>query len=252
MKYYYALLALACSLTFLAACNPLSSTSRLPSNPSTEQTSNTSTKSGAVSTTPSTSQQTSKATPAPLSPARNLVGTWKTPFPVKFFIQTDFRNLEGNLEDAASLDRTMTWVITATGNENEVNIECHATDSNIQQVAADPPVAYTPDVFPIGFTGNIMSSSRLITPMGEFTFTNDIISGTWDHTEEVLYSQREFTQSGALKLTRQSNEKLMPVTSTTSGISSSRFASLMATDAVYQRMSDAFKSCGYDFDTLYQ
>jgi hypothetical protein len=45
--------------------------------------------------------------PTPLTPARNLEGTWKTTFPVTFSIKTDFETF-GELEDVGSENRTMT------------------------------------------------------------------------------------------------------------------------------------------------
>jgi hypothetical protein len=40
-------------------------------------------------------------TQPPLTPARKLEGTWKTTFPVKFYIKTDFETF-GELEDVGS------------------------------------------------------------------------------------------------------------------------------------------------------
>ncbi len=46
----------------------------------------------------------------PLTLARNLEGTWRTTFPVKFYIKTDFETSE--LQDVGSENRTMIWKIT--------------------------------------------------------------------------------------------------------------------------------------------
>src|SRR3989304_6525210 len=85
------------------------------------------------------------ANPTPLTPARNLEGTWKTSFPVKFYIKTDFETF-GELKDVGSEDRTMTWVITATSNENGVDVEVSFTVSNRQLATGS---GYTPDVSPM-------------------------------------------------------------------------------------------------------
>jgi hypothetical protein len=214
-----------------------------------------------------TTAQPPKATPAPLSPARNLVGTWKTPFAVKFYIQTDFRTLDGTLEDAASLDRLMTWIITQGSNENEVRIEVHATDYNVRQVAADPPIAYTPDVFPIGFTA-IVSTSRLTTPYGEFNFTTDILTGTWVQMDSLLYTQKEFTKTNALILTRGGTSlppgyqpPATPTTTAPPATASPTSTALPSTPGVpatldvtpqeYARLRAVFASWGFDFDGLF-
>src|SRR4030042_1874549 len=73
--------------------------------------------------------------PTPLTPARNLEGTWKTTFPVKFYIKTDFDTF-GELQDVGSENRTMTWIITATSDENVVDLEVRVAVSNTQLVSA--------------------------------------------------------------------------------------------------------------------
>lgn len=82
--------------------------------------------------------------PTPLTPARNLEGIWKTSFPVKFYIKTDFETF-GELKDVGSEDRTMTWVITATSNENVVDVEVSFTVSNRQLATGS---GYTPGCVP--------------------------------------------------------------------------------------------------------
>ena len=44
---------------------------------------------------------------SPLSPARNLVGTWKTNFPTKYYCATNEDT--GNFVDFGSEDRQVTW-----------------------------------------------------------------------------------------------------------------------------------------------
>src|SRR3989304_8757009 len=66
--------------------------------------------------------------PTPLTPARNLEGTWKTTFPVTFYIKTDFET--GELQDVGSEYRTMTWIITGTSDEHVVNVEVSFATSN--------------------------------------------------------------------------------------------------------------------------
>src|SRR4030067_2720681 len=64
--------------------------------------------------------------PTPLTPARNLEGTWKTTFAVKFYIKTDLDTF-GELKDVGSENRTVTWIITGTSDEHEVNDEVRIT-----------------------------------------------------------------------------------------------------------------------------
>ena len=54
-----------------------------------------------------------------LTAARKIEGTWKTTFPIEFYIKTDFCTNE--LEDVATEDRDVNMEIKATG-DNSVDI----------------------------------------------------------------------------------------------------------------------------------
>lgn len=142
--------------------------------------------------------------PTPLTPARKLEGTWKTTFPVKFYIKTDFETF-GELKDVGSQNRTMTWIITATDDENVVDVEVQFTVSNSQLV---PNSGYTPDVSPMFLTG-IISGTRLTLKtwdnkiIGECNFTTDIITATWNDHWRMAYEQQVYTATNSLILTRQ-------------------------------------------------
>lgn len=147
--------------------------------------------------------QTSHPTTNPsLSPARDLEGTWKTSFSTKFYIKTDFET--GELQDVGSENRTMTWIITSTSNQNVVNVEVQFTSSNRQLVSGS---GYTPDVSPMYLTG-VISGSRLTLQsddraVGQFSFTTDIITGTWDDSWSMVYGQEVYTVTNGLTLARQ-------------------------------------------------
>jgi hypothetical protein len=139
---------------------------------------------------------------ASLTPARNLEGTWKTTFPVKFYIKTDFETF-GELQDVGSENRTMTWTITATNDENIVNVEVYFTVSD-RQLASDS--GYTPDVSPM-FLEGVISGTRLTLKTGDRTicecnFTTDIITGTWSDHWSMVYEQEVYTATNSLILTR--------------------------------------------------
>ena len=137
---------------------------------------------------------------SPLSPARNLVGTWKTNFPTKYYCATNEDT--GTFVDFGSEDRQVTWVITATGNESVVNIDQSFTESNLQ--GWDPKVV---DISPTGYTGIISSSSLTVKDyrdevVGYFSFTTDIITGTWSDTW-AAFNHNVHTAVSGLTLTRQ-------------------------------------------------
>lgn len=142
--------------------------------------------------------------PTALTSARNLEGTWKTAFPVTFYIKTDFETF-GTLQDVGSENRTMTWTITTASDENVVNVEVQFTVSNRQLIADS---GYTPDVSPI-FLKGLISGTRLTletsdnSTIGVFNFTTDIITGTWDDHWSMVYEQEVYTATNTLILTRQ-------------------------------------------------
>jgi hypothetical protein len=133
-----------------------------------------------------------------------LEGTWKTPFSTKFYIKTDFET--GQLQDVGSENRTMTWTITSTSDENTVNIEVQFTGSNLQLVDGS---GYTPDVSPMFLTGTISGTRLTLTTggsedrtIGQFSFTIDIITGTWNDQWIMVYEQEVYTTTNSLTLTR--------------------------------------------------
>jgi hypothetical protein len=142
-----------------------------------------------------------------LTPARNLEGTWRTTFPAKFYIKTDFENF-GELKEVGSENRTMTWMITKTSDENVVDVEVRFTVSG-RLVVADS--GYTPDVSPAFLKGTISGTRLTLTTggshlsdsrtIGEFSFTTDTIQGSWNDQWSMVYEQEVFTNN--LILNRQ-------------------------------------------------
>jgi hypothetical protein len=136
-----------------------------------------------------------------LSPARNLVGTWKTAIATQFLIQIDG-------SDVGSQDRTMTWKITSTSQESVVNVEITFSTSNTQVQMGS---GYVPDVSPMGLKGTISGTRLTLTntanyykeTVGEFTFTTDYIQGTWHDHWEMLYDQNVYTATNGLKMDKQ-------------------------------------------------
>ena len=149
------------------------------------------------------SEPNPEQTQPPLTAARKLEGTWKTAFPVTFYIKTDYETF-GELQDVGKENRTMTWTITATNDENTVNIEVRFTTSNRQLISDS---GYTPDVSPMFLTGTI-SGTRLTLKtgdrtVGEFSFITDIITGTWSDHWNMVYEQEVYTATNGLTFTRQ-------------------------------------------------
>lgn len=149
----------------------------------------------------------------PLTPARNMVGTWKTITPAKYTYKTDYCDFV-NIVDVGTADWIITWVIEEHPNDkNKVNITMTFATSNFQPIATNCGFdnGYTPQVSPIyNLEATISSSSIAVqkTSSGSTysfngSFTTDNITGTWDSFYEGLYYSGEYTPPNGLILVRQ-------------------------------------------------
>ncbi len=148
--------------------------------------------------------------PDTLTPTRNIEGTWITTFSTQFTIATDYQDFE-TLADVGTENRTMTWIITGTGQENIVNVEVSFTYSDRQLISGS---GYTPDVSPMYLTGVINGTQLTLTradqgpikqagSVGVFTFTTTQMQGTWHDHWEGVWEQNVYTQTNSLKLMKQ-------------------------------------------------
>lgn len=141
-----------------------------------------------------------------LSPIRSLAGQWQTSNPVKFQIKTDFAS--GQLDNVGSENRTMTWTITKTSNQSEYNIEVRFIASSRQLIEDS---GYTPDVSPMFLRATVDGDTLTLHSsdtgkdriLGSFTYTNDIIRGTWDDHWKLGFEQEVYTAQNGLTLMRQ-------------------------------------------------
>ena len=143
----------------------------------------------------------------PLSPARNLVGTWKTAFPVTVNFNTDWCN-SGTLSLVATQPWNITFVITTGQDDNHVNVEMDFTTGNFTNVGGCPDTGVVSEPSPMFLTGAVSSSNLVLTNgqgtnVANLNFTTDIMTGTYDYTYTLAYSQEEYTQPNGLTLTRQ-------------------------------------------------
>jgi hypothetical protein len=143
-----------------------------------------------------------------LSPARNIEGTWKTSFVIPHKIKTDF--CSANLKLVATQDRIVTLIITKGTDDNHVNVEYKYTGSNFKNINTNCTfgTGYTPDVSPNFYKGTISSTSLLITDsknktIGNFSFTTDLMEGTWNDNWCIGFCQAVYTDTNQLKLIKQ-------------------------------------------------
>jgi len=145
-----------------------------------------------------------------LTPTRDIEGTWKTTFSTQFTIAADYENF-GQLAKVGTEDRTMTWTITGTSDENVVLVNVEFDYSN-RQLASES--GYTPDTSFMQLTGIINGTQLTLTKgnagpikqigtIGEFTFTSTQMEGTWHDHWTGVWEQNVYTPTNGLKLTKQ-------------------------------------------------
>jgi hypothetical protein len=150
------------------------------------------------------------ATAPPLTPARDIEGTWVTTFQTEFKIATDFQTT-GVLEDVGSEQRAMTWTITPLQDENTVLVTVQFSSSKLTLISDS---GYTPDVSFMQLTGIINGTQLTLIQgdqgpieqygsVGEFTFTSTQMQGTWHDHWEGVYEQNVYTATNGLKLMKQ-------------------------------------------------
>ena len=142
-----------------------------------------------------------------LTPARDIIGTWKTPFAVKFYIATDFCH-SGQSTLVASQSRMITMIISGTSSESVVNVTVLHTESSLTLLDSScTNTGYVPDVSPNYYTGKISGvnltlyeSSKVI---GTFTFTTSLMGGTWNDAWCMGYCQTVYTHTNECKLLKE-------------------------------------------------
>lgn len=141
----------------------------------------------------------------PLTAARSLVGTWKTAFPVTVYFKTDWCGR--GLSLVASQPWNVTFTVTRGQDDNHVSVDMDFTTSAFTTINGCPGTGIVPEVPPLTFAGLISSSNLVLSRgtkvVGEFNFTTDILTGTFDYTWTAVYSQEEYTATNALILIRQ-------------------------------------------------
>lgn len=141
----------------------------------------------------------------PLSPARNIAGTWKATAPATVSIETDFCTADLSL--MVTQNWTVTLEITPGDDDNAVDVQMSFVTSDSQIVSSCGGTGVVPEVSPMFLTGNV-SGTRLelksgTTPVGTFNFTTDQMTGTLDYSWCIVFCQREYSAPNAVILRRQ-------------------------------------------------
>lgn len=127
---------------------------------------------------------------APLTPARGLEGTWTTPFPVTFYLNSDGC---GSYAHYAKLTMKLQWTITAIS-DSFVNVKWDLTGSTSPVTIGSNCGSPNPTiVFPLEFIG-VITGSRLALSEQQMKYSNtgaalglyNVLVGTFDFTTDNI------------------------------------------------------------------
>ncbi len=142
----------------------------------------------------------------PLNPARDLVGTWKTTFPVTVYFDDEW--CTSSLSRVASQVWDVTWVVTRRStNADSLDVKMTFGTSNFQNLGGCPDTGVVPEVSPMFLTGYVNGDRLTLmsgqTPAGSFSFTTDNIQGDFDYTWCAGDCQREYSADRTFILNKQ-------------------------------------------------
>lgn len=144
-----------------------------------------------------------------LTPAREIVGTWRMAFPVTFYYETtrcDFVTMQL----MASEKRLVTWLISENSSDpdgNTVRITMTYDDSDYTYIQlCMGSTGVIPEVRPMYLTGTINGAYLTVksgeSVVGEFSFTTSNMEGNWDATTCSIWCQHCYTVNREFKLNK--------------------------------------------------
>lgn len=131
------------------------------------------------------------------TPANKFVGRWKSENPILVSIKTDF--CTNTLEDVATMEWMVNWVVTETDNPNVVNIVMHYTSSNFTIINPEctEGAGYVPEPQPLYLKGYIDDNSITIEYDNQeiisMDYVNKEITGELSYSYCLLYCQEIYT-----------------------------------------------------------
>ena len=133
----------------------------------------------------------------PVTPANKFVGKWKSENPIPVNIKTDF--CTNVLEDVATMEWSVYWVVSETDNPNIVNITMNYSSSNftITNPNCSFGSGYVPEPQPLYMKGYISNNSITIEYAGEeiltMDYVNNEITGELSYAYCMVYCQEIYT-----------------------------------------------------------
>ncbi|MDB4904292.1 MAG: hypothetical protein JWQ63_3573 [Mucilaginibacter sp.] len=147
--------------------------------------------------------QKSSSSNVQLSVARQMAGNWTTPNPVTFYYSSDGC---GSYSRYGSFKMKVNWQITATS-DNSISVTWNLVSiSGVTSIGSNCGLAAPPLSFPQDYvgivTGSKFSMDQNQTLQGVFNFTTDIITGTMNQKDCLLYCGGFSTDQNTFILTR--------------------------------------------------
>jgi len=133
----------------------------------------------------------------PVTPANKFVGKWKSENPILVIIKTDF--CTNVLEDVATMEWSVYWVVSETDDPNIVNITMNYSSSNFTIINPDCTfgAGYVPEPQPLYMKGYITNNSITIEYAGEeiltMDYVNNEITGELSYSYCMVYCQEIYT-----------------------------------------------------------
>lgn len=133
----------------------------------------------------------------PVTPSNKFVGKWKSETPILVKVKTDF--CTNTLEDVATMEWTVNWVVTETDNPNIVDIVMSYSSSNFTITNPDCTfgAGYVPEPQPMHIKGYITNNSITIEydnlEILTMDYVNNKITGELSYSYCVVYCQEIYT-----------------------------------------------------------
>ena len=133
----------------------------------------------------------------PVTPSNKFVGKYRTEVPILVKIKTDY--CTNVLEDVATMEWDVNWVVTETNDPNVIDITMTYVSSNFTVInnGCNSGTGYLPEPQPIHMKGYVTNNTISVVYDGKEIFAMDYVNGELDgelsYSYCVLYCQEIYT-----------------------------------------------------------
>lgn len=145
----------------------------------------------------------------PVAPTSKFVGRWKTVNPMLVKVKTDF--CTGTLEDVATMEWDLYWVVTATDDPNIMKIKMNYSSRNYTVINPDcnTGTGYVPEPQPMYITAYVTNNTMRGEYLGEEVFLVNyeesgnvkVMKGDFSNSYCLVYCQEIYTDGEGLSIT---------------------------------------------------